>query len=106
MKLQPQTESVSKQDVSVRPLQEGDLATADHVMRLAFGTFLGLPDPSSFLGDAGYVRTRWRANPDAAFAAEINNEVVGSNFAANWGSVGFFGPLTIRPDLWGVWAGA
>ena len=100
MKLQPQTERVSKQDVSVRPLQEGDLATADHVMRLAFGTFLGLPDPASFLGDAGYVRTRWRANPDAAFAAEINNEVVGSNFAANWGSVGFFGPLTIRPDLW------
>ncbi|MGB9274276.1 MAG: GNAT family N-acetyltransferase, partial [Terrimicrobiaceae bacterium] len=100
MNLQPQTKSVSKQDVSVRPLREGDLATADHVMRLAFGTFLGLPDPASFLGDAGFVRTRWRANPDAAFAAEIDNEIVGSNFAANWGSVGFFGPLTIRPDLW------
>jgi hypothetical protein len=25
---------------------------------------------------------------------------VGSNFATNWGSVGFFGPLTVRPDLW------
>ena len=100
MNLQSRPEEVSKRDVSVRPLQEGDLVTADHVMRLAFGTFLGLPDPASFLGDAGYVRTRWKANPDAAFAAEINNEVVGSNFAANWGSVGFFGPLTIRPDLW------
>ena len=69
-------------------------------MRLAFGTFLGIPDPASFMGDASYVRTRWRTNPDAAFAAEINNELVGSNFATNWGSVGFFGPLTIRPDLW------
>jgi len=26
--------------------------------------------------------------------------VVGSNLATNWGSVGFFGPLTVRPDLW------
>jgi GNAT superfamily N-acetyltransferase len=69
-------------------------------MRLAFGTFLGVPDPASFMGDASYVRTRWEASPDAAFAAEINNELVGSNFATNWGSVGFFGPLTIRPDLW------
>jgi hypothetical protein len=25
---------------------------------------------------------------------------VGSNFATCWGSVGFFGPLTTRPDLW------
>jgi GNAT superfamily N-acetyltransferase len=24
--------------------------------------------------------------------------LVGSNFATNWGSVGFFGPLTMRPD--------
>jgi hypothetical protein len=25
---------------------------------------------------------------------------VASNFATRWGSVGFFGPLTVRPDLW------
>jgi GNAT superfamily N-acetyltransferase len=100
MNLQSPTEDAAKRDVSVRPLKESDLATADHIVRLAFGTFLGLPDPGSFMGDASYVRTRWKAYPDAAFAAEINNEVVGSNFAANWGSVGFFGPLTIRPDLW------
>ena len=69
-------------------------------MRLAFGTFLGVPDPAAFMGDASYVRTRWKANPETAFAAEINNEVVGSNFVTNWGSVAFFGPLTIHPDLW------
>jgi hypothetical protein len=53
MNLQSQPKGLSKHDVSVRPFQEGELATADHVMRLAFGTFLGLPDPASFMGDAG-----------------------------------------------------
>ena len=46
-----------KPDVSVRPLREGDLSEADRIMRLAFGTFLGLPEPMTFMGDAGYVRT-------------------------------------------------
>ena len=87
-------------DISIRPLREKDLDAADQIMRLAFGTFLGLPDPLGFMGDAGYVRGRWQANPSAAFGAEADGELVGSNFATNWGSVGFFGPLTIRPDLW------
>jgi len=100
MNFQSRPEQRAKRDISVRPLQESDLSTADHIMRLAFGTFLGLPDPASFMDDASYVRTRWKANSNAAFAAEINNELVGSNFATNWGSVGFVGPLTIRPDLW------
>jgi hypothetical protein len=38
--------------------------------------------------------------PDAAFGAEVGGELVGSNCATNRGTVGFFGPLTIRPDLW------
>lgn len=100
MNPQSQSDEIARLDISVRPLQESDLLTAEHIMRLAFGTFLGLPDPASFMGDASYVRTRWRADPDAAFAAEISGEVVGSNFATDWGSVGFFGPLTIHPDLW------
>jgi GNAT superfamily N-acetyltransferase len=100
MNVQSRPEETAKRDISVRPLQKSDLSAADQIMRLAFGTFFGLPDPASFMGDASYVRTRWNANPDAVFAAEINNEVVGPNFGTNWGSVGFFGPLTIRPDLW------
>jgi hypothetical protein len=86
--------------VTIRPLLENDLPVADRVIRLAFGTFLGLPDPSQFMGDADYARTRWLADSSAAFAAELAGEVVGSTFATRWGSVGFFGPLTIRPDLW------
>jgi GNAT superfamily N-acetyltransferase len=84
----------------VRGLQKDDLAEADRIFRIAFGTFLGLPDPATCFGDADYVRTRWGANPEAALVAEVGGELVGSNFITEWGSVGFFGPLTIRPDFW------
>ena len=100
MKPQSKIEDTAQSDITVRPLQETELAAADRIMRLAFGTFIGLPDPMMFMGDADYVRSRWLADPDSAFAAEVAGEVIGSNFATNWGSVGFFGPLTIRPDFW------
>ena len=86
--------------VTIRPVREEDLPVADRIMRLAFGTFLGMPDPSAFMGDADYARTRWLADPSAVFGAELAGELVGTNFATRWGTVGFFGPLTIRPDLW------
>jgi GNAT superfamily N-acetyltransferase len=86
--------------VVVRRLEEGELAEADRIMRLAFGTFLGLPDPMAFMGDADYVRTRWEADPTVALAAELDGRLVGTNFVTRWGSVGFFGPLTVLPDLW------
>ncbi|MDP8929366.1 MAG: GNAT family N-acetyltransferase, partial [Actinomycetota bacterium] len=88
------------QRVNVRPLQESDLDVADRVLRLAFGTFVGLPDPLQMFGDSDYVYTRWRSDPASSIAAEVEGELVGSNFVANWGSVGFFGPLSVRPDLW------
>src|ERR1051325_6326235 len=100
MKSQSRIENITKTNISVRPLQETELSTADSIMRLAFGTFIGLPEPMSFMGDAAYVRNRWLANPEAAFAAKSGSEIIGSNFATNCGSVGFFGPLTIRPDFW------
>jgi GNAT superfamily N-acetyltransferase len=86
--------------VTIRPLGESDLAEADRIMRVAFGTFLGLPDPSAFMGDADYVRTRWAAEPTCALAAEADGRLVGTNFVTRWGSVGFFGPLTVDPALW------
>jgi GNAT superfamily N-acetyltransferase len=100
MRPQSKSEGITNLEITVRPLREGDLPTADYIMRLAFGTFIGLPEPAAFMGDASYVRTRWLADPTAAFAAEVGGELIGSNFATNWGSVGFFGPLTIRPDFW------
>jgi hypothetical protein len=69
--------------VSIRPLGESDLPEADRIIRLAFGTFLGLPDPWGFLGDTAYVRTRWLPDPATAFAVYVNDELVGSNFVSN-----------------------
>jgi len=87
-------------DITIRPLRENDLLDADRIFRLAFGTYIGLPDPMAFAGDAAHVRTRWLVDPAATLGAESANELIGSNFLTNWGSVGFFGPLTIRPDFW------
>lgn len=91
---------MSQTDVSIRPLRETDLSEADRVFRLAFGTFLGVRDPMTLWSGVDYVHTRWLANPSSAFAAAMGSEVVGSNFVTNWGSIGIFGPLTVRPDLW------
>jgi GNAT superfamily N-acetyltransferase len=86
--------------IKIRPLTEQDLPVAGRIISMAFGTFLGASEPELFWTDLAYARTRWKADPAAAFGAELDGELVGSNFATRWGSVGFFGPLTVRPDLW------
>jgi len=90
----------ARSDILVRPLVESDLGDAARILCVAFGTFLGLADPQRFLGDADMVRSRWRAQPSGVLAAEHNGKLVGSNFIANWGSFGFFGPLTTEPEYW------
>ena|SRR4028118_28678 len=87
-------------NISIHLLRESELACADQIFRLAFGTFIGLPNPMEFCGDANYIQHRWQTNPSAAFAAEIDEKLVGSNLATNWGSVSFFGPLSVHPDFW------
>lgn len=77
-----------------------DVDAADSVLRLAFGTVRGLSDPATAFGDRDLVRTRFRAAPECAWVAEADGEVVGSAFAARWGSFAFFGPLTVHPGLW------
>ncbi len=84
----------------IRPLLESDLDEADRIFRLAFGTFIGIPDPMQFGGDTDFVRTRWRRDPTASFAADYEGKLAGSVLVTLWGSFGFFGPLTTRPDLW------
>lgn len=87
-------------EIRTRPLEQGDLVEADRIMRLAFGTFLGLPDPMKMLGDSDIAQTRFRAASDSALAAGAEGKLVGSNFVTNWGSFGFFGPLSVEPRLW------
>src|SRR5256714_6694829 len=85
--------------VTVRPLTERDLPEAQRIIRDAFGTFLGVPDLETFRFPP-YAQTRFGAENVASFAAERDGALLGSNFATHWGSVGFFGPLSTRPDLW------
>ena len=90
-------EVAERVDVRVRELRESDLPVADGVLRSAFDTFTGV---TSLFGDRDYVRTRWLADPDAALAVERDGQLAGTNFVTRWGSVGFFGPLSVRPELW------
>ncbi len=87
-------------EISIRLMQQSDLPTADRVFRLAFGSFIGLPDPTQFSGDANFIQHRWQTEPTGAFAATKGGEIIGSNLAIRWGSVGFFGPLSVHPDFW------
>jgi hypothetical protein len=47
-------------------MRERDLAEADRIVRLAFGTFMGLADPMSAFGDSDFAYTRFAAAPEAA----------------------------------------
>jgi GNAT superfamily N-acetyltransferase len=80
-------------------LVDRDLPAAERIFRVAFGTFLGAPDPETFWRDRDLVYGRWRSPHVAAIGATINGKLVASNFATKWGSVGFFGPITVLPDL-------
>ena len=86
--------------ITVRLMQEADLPLADRIFRLAFGTFNGLADPLQHGGDSDKIHTRWLADPAAAYAAEVDGELAGSNFVTHWGRVGYFAPLTVHPDFW------
>ena len=49
---------------------------------------------------ADYIHTRSMTDPAAAFKPGVKANFWAANFATNWGSVGFFRPLTIDPDYW------
>lgn len=84
----------------IRALTETDLPEAQRICRHAFGTFLGAPDLNEFWVDRDLVRNRFGAEHIASIAADHDGALAGSNFATRWGSAAFFGPLTVRPDLW------
>ena len=86
-----------RSSVHIRPMRAEDLDAADRVLRVAFGTVRGLPDP---FGDSELLRTRFRAAPQHAWTAEVDGRVVGSVLAARWGSFGVLGPVTVDPGLW------
>jgi len=88
------------QKIRVGPLKPSELDEADRIVRLAFGTFLGMPDPMAFMGDRDFLRPRMRSKNVKALAARDGERLIGSNLVTRWGCFGFFGPLTVLPEYW------
>lgn len=85
---------------TVGPLKESELEEADRIFRVAFGTFIGLPNPADFMGDRNIFISRWHAPHVKTLAARDNGRLIGSNQITRWGSFAFFGPLTVLPEYW------
>jgi GNAT superfamily N-acetyltransferase len=81
-------------------LKKSEVEEADRIVRLAFGTFLGVPNPTEFMGDRSFMVPRWRSTHVKVFAAREGGRLIGSNVVTRWGSFGFFGPLTVLPEYW------
>ena len=85
--------------VEISLMQERELPAAEKLLRLSFGTFLGLTEPMNFGNGATYTN-RWYRDPQAVFAAKVDSKLVGFSMVANWGSCGGFGPIVVHPDYW------
>src|SRR5271167_1696903 len=86
--------------IKVGLLKQSELEEAGRIVRLAFGTFLGLPNPLDFMADRNLMTPRWRSTNVKVIAAREGGRLIGSNVATRWGSFGFFGPLTVLPEYW------
>ncbi len=86
--------------IKVSALKQSELEAASHIFRLAFGTFLGLPNPLDFMGDRDLLTPRWGSSHVKVIAARDGDRLIGSNIVTRWGSFGFFGPLTVLPEYW------
>jgi GNAT superfamily N-acetyltransferase len=87
-------------DALILPLEKEHLPEARRVFRLAFGTFLGLPDPMKFAPGVDFHGWRREMFPEGAWGAFEGDRLIGSVITSRWGSFGFFGPLTIDPEFW------
>ncbi len=88
------------QAIKIGPLKKSEIKEAERIARLAFGTFVGLPNPLEFFGDRDFVTPRWRASHAEMIAARDGQRLIGSNVITRWGSFGYFGPLSVLPEYW------
>jgi GNAT superfamily N-acetyltransferase len=89
----------SKNRITIGPLKASEIAEADRIFRLAFSTFIGLPE-GKFMAGRELMTMRLKGKHVKAVAARDNGKLIGSNLATRWGSFGFFGPLTVLPEYW------
>lgn len=86
--------------MKVRCLERSEQAAAESIFRTAFGSHLRYEDPQKFA--PGYsLLGRFVGEPEGAFGAFIDEQLVGVNFCSSFGSLGVFGPAAVKPDLWG-----
>lgn len=88
------------ENVKIGPLKKAELAEADRIVRVAFGTFLGLANPAEFMGDRDMMKSRWSGRHVEVLAAREGGRLIGTNVVTGWGSFGWFGPLTVLPEFW------
>ena len=90
----------TNQKVKVGLLKKSELKEADRIIRLAFGTFLNMPNPMDFMEDRDFLTPRYRSPHTKVLAARADGKLLGTNILTCWGSFGFFGPLTVAPEAW------
>jgi GNAT superfamily N-acetyltransferase len=90
----------TNQKVKVGLLKKSELKEADRIIRVAFGTFLNMPNPMDFMEDRDFLTPRYRSPHTKVLAARSDGKLLGTNILTCWGSFGFFGPLTVAPEAW------
>lgn len=85
---------------AIRGLRPNEADEADKLFRMAFGTFLGLPDPLAFRPGASIFAHRLAMYPEGVFALEQDGRLVGAAVANRWGKVGVVGPVVVAPSHW------
>ena len=95
----------ANQRIKIGPLKRSELEEADRIVRLAFGTFLGLPNPLDFMGDRTFMIPRWHSAHVKVIAAREGkrfDELLDAceDFAASRGAIIEAGTNLAREDAY------
>lgn len=77
----------------VSKLHKKDVPEAARILRLAFGTFLGVPDPETFWTDRDYVYGRQAAAHVASFGATLEGKFSRLQLCHQLGKRGLLWPI-------------
>jgi predicted N-acetyltransferase YhbS len=91
-------------DVEVRAMQEADLSAVLEITNAAFRELVERTSGLKIEGPlfaANLGRYRLTLDPDGCHVALTDGEIVGANFSVLRGTLGWFGPLAVRPQAQG-----
>jgi len=87
--------------ITLQPLNQTDLNQVSEMVRLAFATFIDVPEPDEFWNDRDYVHNRWNAPHSHWVKAVVDGRMIGVICVSRWGSSAILGPVAVHPDFWG-----